>query len=161
MTVAADLSGESMTVPDSLIGRSSGRSQWFSSGRAPKGSRKNNLAFCCGSHAQLNHNQQTSNSCWAWEPQPYGARRQGRSIGGVAAPRRCHHIACVAAPCICPPGARAKMPTYSCASPKRKFPRQLEMIFFCVHWARIICHFQEIKLLTSPRPCFFSAPLGV
>jgi hypothetical protein len=27
-------------------------------------------------------------------------------------------IACVASPCICPPGARAKMPIYSCASPK-------------------------------------------
>jgi hypothetical protein len=27
-------------------------------------------------------------------------------------------IACVAAPRICPPGARAKMPINSCASPK-------------------------------------------
>src|SRR5204863_5209863 len=41
-------------------------------------------------------------------PQPGGARRRA-GICGVAAPRRCHHIACVAAPCICPPGARAKM----------------------------------------------------
>src|SRR5207247_8641397 len=40
-----------------------------------------------------------------------GARRRRARIGGVAAPRRCHHIACVAAPCICPPGARAKMHT--------------------------------------------------
>ena len=44
-------------------------------------------------------------------PQPEGARRRRARIGGVAAPRRCHHIACVAAPCICPPGARAKMHT--------------------------------------------------
>src|SRR5213595_1417608 len=43
-------------------------------------------------------------------PQPGGARRRA-GICGVAAPRRCHHIACVAAPCICPPGARAKMHT--------------------------------------------------
>ena len=50
-------------------------------------------------------------------PQPCGARRRA-GICGVAAPRRCHHIACVAAPCICPPGARAKMPTYFCANPK-------------------------------------------
>src|SRR5216117_824093 len=42
--------------------------------------------------------------------QPGGARRRA-GICGVAAPRRCHHIACVAAPCICPPGARAKMHT--------------------------------------------------
>src|SRR5439155_24262359 len=55
--------------------------------------------------------------CWAWEPQPCGARRRA-GICGVAAPRRYHHIACVAAPCICLPGARAKMPTYSCANPK-------------------------------------------
>src|SRR5439155_24384012 len=47
--------------------------------------------FCCG-------------------PQPGGARRRA-GICGVAAPRRCHHIACVAAPCVCPPGARAKMHT--------------------------------------------------
>src|SRR2546425_3893684 len=83
-----------------------------------KGSRKNNLAFCCGSHAQLNHNRQAAMVCWAWEPQPCGARRRKARIGGVAAPRRYHHIACVAAPCICLPGARAKMPTYSCANPK-------------------------------------------
>src|SRR3989441_6675611 len=50
-------------------------------------------------------------------PQPGGARRRA-GICGVAAPRRCHYIACVAAPCICPPGARAKMPTYSCTNPK-------------------------------------------
>src|SRR5437588_325541 len=43
-------------------------------------------------------------------PQPGGARRRA-GICGVAAPRRCHYIACVAAPCICPPGARAKMHT--------------------------------------------------
>ena len=34
-------------------------------------------------------------------------RRAG--ICFVAAPRRCHRIACVAAPCICPPGARAEV----------------------------------------------------
>src|SRR5438552_17777245 len=39
-----------------------------------------------------------------------GARRRA-GICGVAAPRRCHHIARVAAPCICPPRARAKMHT--------------------------------------------------
>src|SRR2546426_1137767 len=48
--------------------------------------------------------------------QPAGLRAAARrgaaaDICGVAAPRRCHHIACVAAPCICPPGARAKMHT--------------------------------------------------
>src|SRR3989442_15387770 len=43
-----------------------------------KGSRKNNLAFCCGSHAQLNHNRQAAMVCWAWEPQPCGARRPRR-----------------------------------------------------------------------------------
>ncbi len=81
--------------------------------RRPKGSRKNNLAFCCGSHARLNHNWQTAIDCCVWEPQPYGARPEL-----ARDPRRCHHIACVAAPCICLPGARAKMPTYSCANPK-------------------------------------------
>jgi len=30
----------------------------------------------------------------------------------AVAPRRCHHIACVAAPCICPPDARAGMWSY-------------------------------------------------
>src|SRR5947208_8161151 len=89
----------------------------FGAAFTAKGSRKNNLAFCCGSHAQLNHNRQAAMVCWAWEPQPCGARRQA-GICGVAAPRRYHHIACVAAPCICLPGARAKMPTYSCANPK-------------------------------------------
>jgi len=64
----------------------------------------------------LNHNWQTAIVCWGREPQPCGARRRA-GICGVAAPRRCHHIACVAAPCICLPGARAKMPTYSCANP--------------------------------------------
>src|SRR6266511_2621017 len=89
------------------------------SGPYTKGSRKNNLAFCCGSHAQLNHNRQAAMVCWAWEPQPCGARRRA-GICGVAAPRRYHHIACVAAPCICLPGARAKMPNYSCANPEGK-----------------------------------------
>src|SRR5213083_757396 len=79
----------------------------------PKGSRKNNLAFCCDSHSQLNHNQQTALVCRASEPQPHGARPEL-----ARDPRRCHHIACVAAACICLPGARAKMPTYSCANPK-------------------------------------------
>src|SRR5213592_625105 len=64
--------------------------------------------FAAGSHAQLNHNWQTAIVCWALEPQPCGARRRA-GICGVAAPRRYHHIACVAAPCICLPGARAKM----------------------------------------------------
>ena len=48
-----------------------------------------------------------------------GAAAKAR-IGGVAAPRRYHHIACVAAPCICPPGARAKMPTYSARTLKKQ-----------------------------------------
>ncbi len=48
------------------------------SGSQNKGSRKNNLAFCCGSHAQLNHNRQAAMVCWAWEPQPCGARRPRR-----------------------------------------------------------------------------------
>jgi hypothetical protein len=43
-------------------------------------------------------------------PQPEGARRRA-GICFVAAPRRWNHIACVAAPRICPPGARAKMQT--------------------------------------------------
>src|SRR5437773_3123129 len=68
--------------------------------------------------------------CWASEPQPCGARRRA-GICGVAAPRRYHHIACVAAPCICPPGARAKMPTYSCANPKPKILCKLPRIFLC------------------------------
>ena len=41
-------------------------------------------------------------------PQPEGARRRA-GICFVAAPRRWHRIACVAAPCICPPGARAEV----------------------------------------------------
>ena len=49
--------------------------------------------------------QQSQRACG---PQPEGARRRA-GICCVAAPRRCHHIACVAAPCIYPPGARAKM----------------------------------------------------
>jgi hypothetical protein len=31
-----------------------------------------------------------------------------------------NNIASVAAPCICPPGARARMGSYSCANPKSK-----------------------------------------
>jgi hypothetical protein len=50
----------------------------------------------------------SNSSLWAWEPQPQGARRRA-GICCVPAPRRCHHIACVAAPCICLPGARAKV----------------------------------------------------
>src|SRR6059036_588022 len=42
----------------------------------------------------------------------------GRVPSSARDPRRCHYIACVAAPCICPPGARAKMPSYSCTNPK-------------------------------------------
>src|SRR5216117_3102917 len=53
-------------------------------------------------------------------PQPGGARRRA-GICGVAAPRRCHHIACVAAPCICPPGARAKMHTLFSDGPLAPF----------------------------------------
>src|SRR2546426_3831819 len=91
-----------------------GQAHWLLQGAGgPKGSRKNNLAFCCGSHARLNHNWQTAIVCCVWEPQPYGARPEL-----ARDPPRCHHIACVAAPCICLPGARAKMPTYSCANPK-------------------------------------------
>ena len=57
----------------------------------------------------------TAAVCKERATQPAGlraaARRARRRAGicGVAAPRRCHHIGCVAAPCICPPGARAKM----------------------------------------------------
>jgi hypothetical protein len=43
-------------------------------------------------------------------PQREGARRRA-DICFVAAPRRCPRIACVAAPRIFPPGARAKMQT--------------------------------------------------
>src|SRR5947208_12205604 len=50
----------------------------FGAAFTAKGSRKNNLAFCCGSHAQLNHNRQAAMVCWAWEPQPCGARRPRR-----------------------------------------------------------------------------------
>ena len=52
-----------------------------------------------------------------WGPQPFGARRR-TGICGVAAPRPCHHIACVAAPCICPPGARAKVDLLFCDRPQ-------------------------------------------
>ena len=51
--------------------------------------------------------QQSQQACG---PQPEGARRRA-GICFVAAPRRWHRIACVAAPRICPPGARAKMQT--------------------------------------------------
>jgi len=94
----------------------------------PKGSRKNNLAFCCDSHSQLNHNQQTALVCRASEPQPHGARPEL-----ARDPRRCHHIACVAAACICLPGARAKMPTNSCANPK-SLSNSLWVCPHCTEW---------------------------
>ena len=40
---------------------------------------------------------------------PPGSGRRG-GICCVGAPRRCHHIACVAPPCICPRLARNAMP---------------------------------------------------
>src|SRR5204862_85170 len=58
----------------------------------------------------LRYGRSAPHSRRACGPQPGGARRRA-GICGVAAPRRCHHIACVAAPCICPPGACAKMHT--------------------------------------------------
>src|SRR5436190_5260520 len=60
--------------------------------------------------APLRYVRSEQHSQRACGPQPGGARRRA-GICDVAAPRRCHHIACVAAPCICPPGARAKMHT--------------------------------------------------
>ena len=47
----------------------------------------------------------------------FGARRRA-DVCCVAAPRRCHTIARVAAPGICPSGTSANMPTYSCTNPK-------------------------------------------
>ena len=81
------------------------------------GSRKNNFTFCCRMPCPRTLASARIGNMKLASRQPCGARRRA-GICGVAAPRRCHHIACVAAPCICPPGARAKMPTYSCASPK-------------------------------------------
>jgi len=53
----------------------------------------------------------------ASEAPPSGALRP-LGICRVAAPRPTHHIACVAAPCTCPPFVGAEMPTYSCANPE-------------------------------------------
>jgi len=53
-----------------------------------------------------------------------GARRKtlgergDAGICGVAAPLQCHHIDCVPAPGICPPGALARMPTRFGANPE-------------------------------------------
>src|SRR5438876_10500812 len=78
------------------------------------------FALCCGPPGPLARRERRAyplryvrseqHSQRACGPQPGGARRRA-DICGVAAPLRCHHIACVAAPCICPPGARAKMHT--------------------------------------------------
>jgi len=73
-----------------------------------KGSRKNNFTFCCRLSGLRNTPYNRIGICNPESRQPFGARRR-TGICGVAAPRRCHHIACVAAPGICPPGARAKM----------------------------------------------------
>ncbi len=87
----------------------------------PKGSFKKNLAFCgatltlwqtCHCPRGLDIRDSHQLPSIGTEAPPSGARRRA-GICCVAAPRRCRHIACVAAPCICPPGARAKMPTYS------------------------------------------------
>jgi len=68
----------------------------------------NNLTFCCRlAQSQTIVKDRIGNKKFA-RRQPSGARRRS-GICVVAAPRRCPHIACVAAPCICPPGARAKM----------------------------------------------------
>ncbi len=84
--------------------------------------------------------QRTADSCMI-EASPrrnHSVRRRfdgGMPTSNPAAPRRCHHIACVAAPCICPPGARAKMPTYFCANPYRSLT--VEALWFSVR-ARIL-----------------------
>jgi len=47
----------------------------------------------------------------ATQPRACGPQPKGRAAGGHllrCAPRRCHHIACVAAPCICPPQERCR-----------------------------------------------------
>jgi hypothetical protein len=55
----------------------------------------------------------TSNAEIARNPHaPFGFRRRG-GICGVGAPRRYHHIACVAPPGICPRGARNAAPPNS------------------------------------------------
>jgi hypothetical protein len=63
--------------------------------------------------AYVRSEQRSQRACG---PQPKGARRRA-GICCVVAPRRWHRIACVAPPCICPPGARAKMGSYFCAGP--------------------------------------------
>jgi hypothetical protein len=73
-----------------------------------KGSRKNNFTFCCRLRRLSIMQERAIGIFYSGSRQPFGARRR-TGISGVAAPRRCHHIACVAAPCICPSGARAKM----------------------------------------------------
>lgn len=45
-------------------------------GRA-RGSRKNDLALCCGFDAESDHNQQTAIVRQAWEPQPFGVPSAG------------------------------------------------------------------------------------
>src|SRR5206468_3461011 len=81
-------------------------------------------------------------------PQPGGARRRA-GICGVAAPRRCHHIACVAAPCICPPGARAKMHTLFPDGP-----------LACLLWNAVICPGGSRGVL-QPASRFFLWAAGV
>jgi len=66
--------------------------------------------------AYVRSEQRSQRACG---PQPKGARRRA-GICCVVAPRRWHRIACVAPPCICPPGARAKMGSYFCAGPKQR-----------------------------------------
>src|SRR5213083_1846900 len=58
--------------------------------------------------------QQSQRACG---PQPRGARRR-RAYRLCCRSSTMSDIAFVAAPRICPPGARAKMGTYFCASPK-------------------------------------------
>src|SRR5213083_843056 len=103
--------------PCPIAVRNQRRSQLFCALRARQEIR---CTFCCwppGPLARrelraypLRYVRSEQRSQEACGPQPGGARRRA-GICGVAAPRRFHYIACVAAPCICPPGARAKMHT--------------------------------------------------
>ena len=75
--------------------------------RQVKGSRKNNFTFCCRLRSQ-SAMEKIDSMLHIQEP----AALRGAAAGGHL--RRCRppemkHIACVAAPGICPPGARAKM----------------------------------------------------
>jgi hypothetical protein len=57
-----------------------------------------------------------------------GSGRRG-GICRVGAPRRCHHIACVAPLCICPRGARNAAPPDSRTGCQAKTPASAERPF--------------------------------